>query len=178
MLRDLGLRLRIQTADADEDFPSHLKGHEVPAFLARHKAQHIEVDPEECLITADTVVVVGDEILNKAATAEEALLMLNKLSGKSHWVYTGVCLKYRNRTHVFTEGTEVFFRSLSQEELVFYIETCKPFDKAGAYGIQEWIGHVGVEKIEGCYLNVVGFPVPRFIQEAHSFLGEHQPFFQ
>lgn len=171
LLKALGLNFTLRTADADESFSASLEGEEVPVYLASFKSDHIHLQAEECLITADTVVALEKEILNKPADEEEAFHMIRKLSGRSHWVHTGVCLRMAEKKHVFAESTRVYFRELSDEEIIYYIQNYKPFDKAGAYGIQEWIGYTGVERIEGCYLNVVGFPVPRFVKELKLFLG-------
>lgn len=165
LLLDAGFTFELRLADADEAFPASLNGKDVPAYLAGIKSDFITTTDQECLITADTVVCCDDHILNKPNDAADAKRMLKLLSGRSHWVHTGVCLRVGDKKHVFTESTEVFFRSLSNEEIDHYIEHYQPFDKAGAYGIQEWIGYVGVERIEGCFYNVVGFPVSRFVHE-------------
>jgi len=117
------------------------------------------------------VVCLEDEVLNKPADFAEAKAMLQVLSNKAHWVHTGVCLRQADRKHVFVESTKVFFKALSEEEMDFYIEKYQPYDKAGSYGIQEWIGYRGVVRIEGCYQNVVGFPVARFVKELDSFIS-------
>jgi len=149
-----------------------LKGGEIPAYLASFKSDAICIEGDECVITADTVVCMDDEVLNKPAGFQEVKVMLTVLSGKSHWVDTGVCLRQEERKHVFVESTKVVFRELTEEEIDFYITNYQPYDKAGSYGIQEWIGYRGVERIEGCYPNVVGFPVARFVSELASFLAE------
>lgn len=172
LLKEAGFNFELRLADVDEAFPASLKGEEVPAFLAALKSDHIPIKGNECLITADTVVCVDDTILNKAADAAEAREMLKILSGRAHWVHTGVCLRQGAKKLVFTESTEVYFRNLHSDEIDYYISNFQPFDKAGAYGIQEWIGYVGVERIEGCYYNVVGFPVSRFVVELRKFLAE------
>lgn len=172
LLTEAGFSYALRLADVDEAFPASLKGEEVPAFLAALKSDHIPINGKECLITADTVVCCDDIILNKAADAAEAREMLKMLSGRAHWVHTGVCLRRGTKNMVFTESTEVSFRHLHSDEIDYYISHYQPFDKAGAYGIQEWIGHVGVERIEGCYYNVVGFPVSRFVVELRNFLAE------
>jgi len=149
-----------------------LKGGEIPAYLASFKSDAISIQKDECLITADTVVCMDDEVLNKPADFQEAKSMLTLLSGKSHWVHTGVCLRQGEQKHVFVESTKVVFRDLTEEEIRYYIENYQPYDKAGGYGIQEWIGYRGVERIEGCYQNVVGFPVARFVGELELFLAK------
>lgn len=170
LLKAAGFDFVLRTADADESFPSSMKGIDVPAFLSQIKSKAISIEEGECLITADTVVCIGDTILNKAADAGEAREMLELLSGTDHWVHTGVTLRSIDKQVSFTESTRVFFKTLSKEEIDFYIREYKPFDKAGAYGIQEWIGYRGVSRIEGCYYNVVGFPVARFVKEAEKFI--------
>ncbi|MBI1223304.1 MAG: septum formation protein Maf [Bacteroidetes bacterium] len=173
LLSELGIEFELRSADADESFPKDLSGREVPVFLADMKAAHIPIKDEECLITADTVVEVDNSILNKPGDEEEAFSMLSRLSGRSHWVHTGVCLRQMEKKKLFVESTRVFFRELSEEEIYYYIQNYQPFDKAGAYGIQEWIGHTAVERIEGCYLNVVGFPLPRLVRELKVFFSEN-----
>lgn len=172
LLSEAGFSFELRLADVDEAFPASLKGEAVPAFLASLKSDLIPISGKECLVTADTVVCCDDIILNKAADAAEAREMLKMLSGRAHWVHTGVCLRQGTKKQVFTESTEVYFRHLHGEEIDYYITHYQPFDKAGAYGIQEWIGYVGVERIEGCYYNVVGFPVSRFVVELRKFLAE------
>ena len=126
----------------------------------------------EILITADTIVCLGDEILNKPSGRDEAIEMLQKLSGKAHEVITGVCLRSTHKQHSFYVSTKVYFRELDPDEIEFYIDRYKPFDKAGSYGIQEWIGFVGIEKIKGSYFNVVGLPTARLYTELERFSTE------
>ncbi len=170
LLAEAGLEFELRTADADESFSPLLKGGEIPAYLASFKSDAIHIRENECLITADTVVCLDQEVMNKPQDFQEAKAMLSSLSGREHWVHTGVCLRQMGRKHVFVESTKVVFRELSLQEIEYYIETYKPFDKAGSYGIQEWIGYRAVSRIEGCYPNVVGFPVARFVQELGIFL--------
>lgn len=172
LLKESGFSFELRLADVDEAFPASLKGEAVPAFLAALKSDHISTSDKECLITADTVVCCDDILMNKPADAAEAHEMLRMLSGRSHWVHTGVCLRLGAKKRVFTESTEVYFRHLQSDEIDHYIARYQPFDKAGGYGIQEWIGYIGVERIEGCFYNVVGFPVSRFVLELRKFLAE------
>lgn len=166
-----GFDFKVVKIDVEEDFPSHLKAEEIPMFLAEKKADAYTGDLQnEILITADTTVWIDDTVLNKPADFDEAYAMLKLLSGKKHHVYTGVCLRTAGKQKVFYEDTEVFFRPLEDDEITHYINTYKPYDKAGAYGIQEWIGYRAVEKIHGCYNNVVGFPVAKFCEELNSFV--------
>lgn len=170
LLQEAGFQFEIRVSEHDEKFPKTLKEEAIPAFLAKAKAESIDTAEEELLITSDTVVWFKGRVLNKAENEAEARKMLQGLSGNMHWVHTGVCMRQGSRSLVFTESTRVFFKKLSEEEIDRYIEAYKPFDKAGAYGIQEWIGYIGVERIEGCYYNVMGFPVSRFITELRQFL--------
>ena len=171
LLKEAGFQFDIRTSDHDEKFPKNLKEEAIPAYLAQAKSKSIHTDEEELLITSDTIVWFKGRVLNKAENEAEARKMLQGLSGNIHWVHTAVCLRQGSRSLVFTESTRVFFKSLSEEEIDCYVNEFKPFDKAGAYGIQEWIGYIGVERIEGCYYNVMGFPISRFITELRQFLG-------
>ena len=128
--------------------------------------------PDEVLVTADTVVVLGNQLLGKPHSREEASDMLHNLSGRAHQVYTGVCLRSAERSIAFTEGTDVHFRQLTDDEIDYYIDVYKPYDKAGAYGIQEWIGMIGIERIEGCYYNVMGLPLARLYRELVLLTGK------
>ena len=167
LLKGLGLEFSSQTKDVDEDFPEDMDVFQVPRFLAEKKASAFQADLEEkdLLITADTVVIVKGEILNKPADKKGALSMLRKLSGNIHQVVTGVCMVDREKTLLFDDQTEVHFKELEEEELLSYIDRFQPYDKAGAYGVQEWIGYVGVYKIIGSFYNVMGLPVHRIYEE-------------
>lgn len=167
LLGQLGIPLTIVDVDVEEKVPATLSADRVAEALASLKADGytISLDPDEVLVTADTVVVLGTQVLGKPCSREEAAEMLHNLSGKAHQVYTGVCLRNADRCVAFTERTDVHFRQLTDEEINYYIDVYKPFDKAGAYGIQEWIGMVGIERIEGCYYNVMGLPVARLYRE-------------
>ena len=149
----------------DESYPDSLPSEQVAEFIATQKAKAYEVNPDEIVITADTVVVVDDEILGKPVDEEDAKDMLRKISGKSHHVITGVCLKGYDKQKSFSVDTEVTFKELHDAEIDYYIKHYRPFDKAGAYGIQEWIGYIGVTSIQGSYFNVVGLPVQRIYNE-------------
>ncbi|MCU4164805.1 Maf family nucleotide pyrophosphatase [Carboxylicivirga caseinilyticus] len=158
--------------DVEEVYPLDLKPHDVPVFLAELKAKPYEDDINNypwILVTADTIVLCENEILGKPTDKADAIRMLQMLSGKSHEVITGVCLSSNTRKHTFSVSTKVFFKQLTEEEITYYIDTYKPYDKAGAYGIQEWIGMVGIEKIEGSYFNVVGLPVQALYNELLKF---------
>ncbi|MCR5131224.1 MAG: Maf-like protein [Prevotella sp.] len=149
----------------DESYPDSLPPEETAVFIAREKSEAYEVAEDEVLITADTIVVVDNNILGKPANADEAKEMLRMLSGKSHHVITGVCLKGYDKQSCFSVISEVTFKELSDSEIDYYVTHYKPFDKAGAYGIQEWIGYIGVTSLSGSYFNVMGFPVQRIYEE-------------
>lgn len=166
LLSSLGLPFEVRVKEVNEDFPEHLKRAEVAAYLASHKADAYQNDlKEEAIITADTIVCLGDLILNKPADYEEAFQMLQSLSGGAHEVITGVCIQTSQQKTVFHDATTVYFKTLSSYEIDYYITHFKPFDKAGAYGIQEWIGMIGIERIEGSYFNVVGLPVQKLYEQ-------------
>ena len=164
LLTDLGLAYEIRLRDVDEDFPPHLRRAAVAEYLAAHKAAAYAADlaPDELILTADTIVCLEDAVLNKPANVAEATAMLTRLQGRAHDVFTGVCLRTGDgRQVVFSDQTTVHFRPLSPAEISHYIATARPFDKAGAYGAQDWIGMVGVTRLEGSYFNVMGLPVHR-----------------
>jgi septum formation protein len=172
-MREAGFTFEVRVKDTQEDYPAHMAANEVPGLLALRKAEAFkaEIGYQQVVLTADTIVVVNNTILNKPASREEAYQMIRSLSGHSHSVYTGVCLMSLHKTIIFTEETRVHFTELSDEEIYFYIDTCQPFDKAGAYGIQEWIGLIGIERLEGSYFNVVGLPVHRVYKELKLSFG-------
>lgn len=171
LLQDLGFEFEIRTKAIDEIFPDELASSEVAEYLAKLKAKAFlhDLQEDELCITADTVVVLGNEILGKAETSQEARAMLEKLSGNAHAVITGVCLMTKEHAVSFSVSTNVHFRELSGEEISYYIDKFAPFDKAGAYGIQEWIGMIGIDHIEGSYFNVVGLPTERLFRELKKF---------
>ena len=174
LLKDLGIIFRIaEIVDTDEQYPAGLAGNEIPLYLARIKAvRHRDLLKEKSiLITADTIVWYGDKIVPKPRDLNEARTMLGLLSGKKHEVFTGVCLTSLAKESGFCEGTSVYFRKLSEEEINYYVERFRPLDKAGAYGIQEWIGFAGVERIEGSFYNVMGLPVQQLYQKLVDFTG-------
>ncbi len=168
LIEQLGFtHIRTLVAQNDEAFPGDLAAERVPEFLARQKAAelHSKINSGELLITADTIVVLHEKIIGKPENKDAAATMLRELSGKPHRVITGVCLFQASRFITFSETTEVTFAPLSDDEIAYYIEHYRPFDKAGSYGIQEWIGYIGVERINGCYYNVMGLPVHRLFEE-------------
>ncbi len=171
LLSDLGLTFETMTTDTDESFPEDMPVADVAAFLAEKKAEAFlaKIDENQLVITADTIVALGDEVLNKPGDAAHAREMLKSLSGKKHEVITGVCLFSKTKKVVFSAQTSVWFKELNDEEINFYIENYKPFDKAGAYGIQEWIGYVGIYRIDGSYFNVMGLPVQQLYTHLATF---------
>ena len=164
LLAEMGLPVECVTIDVDEHMTSPLPPDEVAEHLARRKVAAFpkeKIDDDSVLVTADTVVVLDGQVLGKPTDRDEAIAMLHRLSGRSHTVYTGVCLRSNSDEVSFTESTTVCFRELNDKDIDYYVDNYRPYDKAGAYGIQEWIGMVGVERIEGCYYNVMGLPVAR-----------------
>ena len=167
LLKEMGFDFEVITKPIDESFPSDLKPLEIAEYLAEKKSEEF-CTPEYdnyLLITADTIVAIESQILNKPSNFNEASQMLKSLSGSVHEVITGVCLRKKNKTNVFHEITQVEFCEFTNEEIGHYINAFQPFDKAGSYGIQEWIGHVGVKRINGSYTNVVGLPTARLYSE-------------
>ena len=158
----------------DESYPEDLPVSEVALYIAEKKADAYRtvVKDDEIIITADTVVIVGDEILGKPADEEDARRMLRKISGRTHQVTTGVCLLTASQERRFDVTTEVTFKELSDQEIDFYISHYKPFDKAGAYGIQEWIGYIGVTGLHGSYYNVMGLPIQRIYEAIKTLTSE------
>lgn len=165
----MGLEYTLYIRDIDESYPESLKTTEVAEFIANKKAEAFTVAEEGVMITADTIVVVDNEILGKPNDAEDAFAMLKKLSGRKHQVITGVCVVAKDKKTSFSVTTDVYFKTITDTDINFYIENYKPFDKAGAYGIQEWIGVTAIEKIDGSYTNVVGLPTERLYTELKNF---------
>ncbi|MDD4713508.1 MAG: Maf-like protein [Bacteroidales bacterium] len=173
LMNGLGLKYRVKTLkDIDESYPEDLKTTDVALYIASKKAEAYRkfIKSRDLVITADTIVCRDGRIFGKPTDQADAIRMLKALSGKSHWVYTGVCLTSLEHQRSFTAATEVFFSSLTEAEIIWYVEHYQPFDKAGAYGVQEWIGFVGVEKISGSYFNVMGLPVHQLYTELKNFL--------
>lgn len=172
LLQRMGVNFKVRTLfGIDESYPDSLRGEDIVRYISRNKAQayHSSMAPNELLITADTIVYVEGEVMGKPKTAEQAKEMLHKLSGKSHQVITGVTIVTADRTEDFGVTSQVKFAEITDEEINFYVDNYLPFDKAGAYGIQEWIGIVAVEEIKGSYFNVVGLPVQRLYQKLKTF---------
>lgn len=176
LLAGLGVKFDVRLiADIDETYPDNIKSHDVAEYIAKKKADAYKqsIASNELIITADTIVILGDEIFGKPLNADDAYAMLQKLSGKTHQVITGVCLLTKNEQRVFRVTTDVTFKELEMEEIKYYVDNYKPFDKAGAYGIQEWIGYIGVTSLNGSYFNVVGFPVQRIYTELQKFASRN-----
>ena len=171
LLKELGIDFAIRTKDVDESFPANLKAQEIPLYLCQKKADAFqeELTDHTIVITADTIVWVENQVLNKPENFEDAVRMLQLLSGKMHEVFTGVCLKSKHKTKTFYAVTKVYFKILSQEEIEFYINNYHPYDKAGAYGAQEFIGYIAIDKIEGTYFNVMGLPLKELYENLLSF---------
>ena len=173
LLAGLGIEFEVRTIPGiDESFPDTLRGEDIPKHISAKKAEAYKqiIGEDDLLITADTIVYVDGEVLGKPTDAADAKRMLRKLSGRTHQVITGVSIVTTKEHSCFAVTTNVSFDVLTDEQIDFYIEHYKPFDKAGAYGIQEWIGYVGVTGIEGSYFNVVGLPVQRLYKELQKFL--------
>lgn len=168
LLAELGLQFRvIDHIGMDEVYPASLRAAEIPLYLAKAKAACCEryLDQNTILITADTIVWLENEVIEKPCDHEDAIKMLGKLSGRMHEVFTGVCIKSVGAESSFFATSRVWFRHLAEEEIRYYVDKYNPMDKAGAYGVQEWIGYAGVERIEGSYFNVMGLPVQQLYLE-------------
>ncbi len=172
LLGALEVDFEVRTLDGiEENYPQGLTMTGIPEHISSQKAMAYALADDELLITADTIVYLDGEVLGKPANAKEACAMLRKLSGKTHQVITGVTLRTVDSSHTFSCVTEVTFAQLAEEQIKHYVDNYAPFDKAGAYGIQEWIGYVGVTKINGSYYNVMGLPVQRLNQELTAFMN-------
>ena len=168
LLSGLGVDYEVRTLpDVDESYPAGLQGGDIPLYIAREKAEAYRpmLQPDELMITADTIVWLDGKVLGKPGDKDEALQMLRSLSGHTHEVFTGVCITTKEWQRSFTACTEVRFSPLSEDEITYYVDKYLPMDKAGAYGVQEWIGYVGVEYISGSYYNIMGLPVQRLYRE-------------
>jgi septum formation protein len=165
LMRESGFTFTVEKPDVDEEFPHELPVDQVAKYLAVKKAEFFRATmKDQIVVTADTVVIINNYILNKPQDRNEAISMLNVLSGKTHLVMTGVCILSAEKEDSFDDTTEVTFKNLTQTEIEFYVDTYKPYDKAGAYGAQDWIGMVAIEKITGSYFNVMGLPIHKVYQ--------------
>lgn len=171
LLQETGFDFEVEVIPTDETFPENMPTNEVAAYISAQKAEmFIALHPEKLVLTADTVVIIGDTILNKPKDCQEALKMLNMLSGTTHEVITAVSLLADNTIHTVSDTAQVTFRTLDKREINHYIEHYKPFDKAGGYGIQEWIGMIGIERIEGSFYTIMGLPVHIVYQLLKPFI--------
>jgi len=172
LLKEMGVQFSVHPKHIDESFDPKLPPLEVAEYLSEKKARSFsnkELDKDTLIIAADTIVTVNGLILGKPKNADEAKRILNQLSGRDHEVITGVTIRTYNKLKTFSVATVVYFKDLTDAEIEYYIKNFQPFDKAGAYGIQEWIGHVAIERIEGSYFNVMGLPTHRLYEELLDF---------
>lgn len=171
LLKSLGFSFLNKPINADESFPADLIAEEIPLYLAEKKADAYEDDlnDTDILITADTIVWCEGKVFNKPANFVEGKKMLESLSGKMHEVYTGVCLKSGNKQTTFYDVSKVYFKKLKAEEIEYYLTNYSPYDKAGGYGVQDWLGYIGIDKIEGSFYNVMGLPVKELYEELIKF---------
>lgn len=171
LLRELGFDFMVEVRPTDEVFPADMPPSDVAGFLAQHKAEQFQSDlGNQLVLCADTIVVVENEILNKPADQTEAQAMLKKLSGRTHEVITGVCLLSEQRPQTITDVAKVEFKTLTDSEIDYYIHHYRPFDKAGAYGIQEWIGMMGINRIEGSFYTIMGLPLHQVYQLLQPYI--------
>ena len=174
LMQEAGFKFSVEVKDEiQEDFPSNLKKENIALYLAEHKSKSWgEIQSQNTIvITADTIVWVNNEVINKPDSREDAIKMIETLSGNEHFVYSGVCLRSQQKQKSFYVCTSVKFKKLSIEEITYYVDNFKPYDKAGAYGIQEWIGYIGIKEINGCFYNVMGLPIQRLYKELERFVG-------
>lgn len=172
LLSQLGLEFTETSADIDESIPDGMSPGDAALFLAEKKADcftDLLEDPRNIIITADTLVLVNGLVLGKPEGGEGAVRMLKTLSGNMHRVVTGICIRSSDKKRSFTNWTDVYFKELTDDEISYYLEKYKPYDKAGAYGIQEWIGYIGITRIDGSYFNVMGLPVQQLYEELSRF---------
>ena len=168
LMAGLGVNYEVRILpDVDESYPDTLQVEEIPLYIAKEKADAYipMMQPDELIITADTIVWLDGKVLGKPRDREDALQMLRTMSGRTHKVFTGVCITTTDWQRSFTAQTEVRFATLSEDEIIYYVDNFKPMDKAGAYGVQEWIGFIGVENISGSYYNIMGLPVQKLYRE-------------
>lgn len=170
LMREAGFTFTVEKPDVEESFPAELPVDQVARYLANKKAEYFRKEIlHQIIVTADTVVILEGEIMNKPADRQEAIAMLSRLSGKTHLVMTGVCILSAEKEESFDDTTEVTFRKLTQEEIEFYVDQYKPYDKAGAYGAQDFIGMIAIEKIKGSYFNVMGLPIHKVYEHLKSW---------
>ncbi len=165
LMKEAGFNFTVEKPDVEEDFPAEMPVDQVARYLASKKAEFFRPQiHNEIIVTADTVVILDNKIMNKPLDRNEAIAMLSELSGKTHLVMTGVCILSKEKEESFDDTTEVTFQRLTQQEIEYYVDHYKPYDKAGAYGAQDWIGMVAIQKITGSYFNVMGLPIHKVYQ--------------
>lgn len=169
LLKGLDIEFRIMANNVDETFPPEMSNVEIPMYLAQKKADAYKLNENTLLITADTIVWLDGRVYGKPTDRSDAYEMLKMLSGKIHQVITGVCIKTAEKNTVFHAITDVHFACFSDAEIEYYLDHYSPYDKAGSYGVQEWIGYIGVEHIEGSYFNVMGLPVQQLYNELKNW---------
>ena len=172
LLSELNIDFKlISLKHIEEKYPDNINNEEIAVFLAKLKADAFinNLSNKDIVITADTIVLLNDNVMNKPKDKNDAIEMLTNISGNKHRVITGVCITSKEKRVSFSAKTDVYFRKLTNKEITYYVDKYKPYDKAGAYGIQEWIGYIGVEKIEGSYFNVMGLPVQKLYDELMLF---------
>jgi len=165
LLKEIIPSFTVDTKDIEENYPNYLQGGEIATYLSQLKSKPFQPKENELIITADTIVILGELVLGKPKSKEEAIEMLTLLSGKVHEVITGVTLRTKEKANSFYDSTKVEFYNLNKDEIEYYVENYKPFDKAGSYGIQEWIGYIGIKKMDGDFYNVMGLPVHKVYRE-------------
>lgn len=173
LLSGLGIDYEVRTLpDVDESYPESLQGADIPLYISQEKADAYRalLQPGELMITADTIVWLDGRVLGKPKDREDALQMLRDMSGRTHEVFTGVCITTTDWQRSFAAQTEVRFAQLTEEEITYYVDRYQPMDKAGSYGVQEWIGFIGVENISGSYFNIIGLPVQRLYRELKAIV--------
>jgi septum formation protein len=174
LMKGLDLNFEVKVKNTKENFPPEMPVDEVPVFLSKQKAAAFDLEKlqnNDLIITADTIVVLGGLIIGKPTNKQHAIEILQLLSGKQHTVYTGITITSKSRQHSFVSESKVTFKTLDQDAIEFYVEEYNPMDKAGAYGIQEWIGYVGIESIEGSFYNVMGLPTQKLYEELLNFVN-------
>ncbi len=175
LLKALGLHYTLIEIDVEEVYPAHLEGADIARYLCELKADAFDpalLPVDSILVTADTIVWLDGKYIGKPSGKEDAIEMLKQLSGKQHSVFSGICLRSTKQKTVFHAHTLVNFRELALDEIEYYVNHHKPYDKAGSYGIQDWIGYIGITGIEGCYYNVMGFPVELFYEQLTKFIAD------
>ena len=170
LLQEIIPIFKVESKEVEEIYPNNLQGSEIALYLSQLKSKPFQPNEKELIITADTIVILDSLILGKPKNPEEAIHMLTLLSGKKHEIITGVTIRTEDKELSFYDSTKVEFYELTPQEIDYYVKNYKPFDKAGAYGIQEWIGYVGIKKMEGDFYNVMGLPIHRLYRELNQFI--------